>query len=549
MGSSATASLCIRDQAGTPIPAPLEWSPALIEVCRPLDRWNQYRLWRNGLELPITLRHLGNRVAIIAEWTLAGAGHYHLRLETPDEVEDVRVTVQPRKLSPAAFRQLLDDLERRLPATIALGLQRTGALAGIQIVPPDETTLAAEVEHVRRAIAGGTGQVGLATILPAIARDPHHVLGSMEKWAERTRARRPPVARLPAAIARRANIDAQGRVLRVIDERVEPSVDVYENRLLRAYVEEVAARLRRLQRITARRSDESLSQSVKRLARELAHARRGAAFLDEVQRPQQLPIRVTMVLLRRPLYRAALEGYLALHRRLVVHLDDPALEAPLENLPHLYQAWGTLMVMAALLEVGAEFGYRVAAQRLVRRDGFGLGGRALPGGKAALVLAGPRHATRVTLRVQPTYGPGPGLRSISFAQRPDVAVEVDQPGERSHVLLFDPKYKLHSDPVEVSDAGRPAKADIDAMHAYRDAIRDATGDRVVDSALILYPGPTVYFGDGIGALQADPSRPESLHEDLMEVLRPLLRHAAFSTTTKGAAIGQTESRGGRPFQI
>jgi hypothetical protein len=37
------------------------------------------------------------------------------------------------------------SLATRLPAAVALGLQRPGALAGIKLLPPGETTLAAEL--------------------------------------------------------------------------------------------------------------------------------------------------------------------------------------------------------------------------------------------------------------------------------------------------------------------------------------------------------------------------------------------------------------------
>jgi hypothetical protein len=68
--------------------------------------------------------------------------------------------------------------------------------------------------------------------------------------------------------------------------------------------------------------------------------------------PAALPAHVTQVLLKRPLYRAVLEGYVEFQRTAVVRLEEPLLAAPLENLPRLYQVWGTLEVLAVLLEVG-----------------------------------------------------------------------------------------------------------------------------------------------------------------------------------------------------
>jgi PD-(D/E)XK nuclease superfamily len=41
------------------------------------------------------------------------------------------------------------------------------------------------------------------------------------------------------------------------------------------------------------------------------------------------------------------------------------------------------------------------------------------------------------------------------------------------------------------------KVDIDKMHAYRDAIRDQSGTRVVRYAATLYPGPELHYAEGL----------------------------------------------------
>jgi predicted component of viral defense system (DUF524 family) len=249
-------------------------------------------------------------------------------------------------------------------------------------------------------------------------------------------------------------------------------------------------------------------------------ARSIASFLDEVRLPTHLPTQLTMVLLKRPPYRAALEGYLEFHRSLAVRLEEPALDAPLENLPYLYQLWGTLEVVNVLLEVAAEQGYSVAEQRLVRRDATGAFVQVLPDGVPALMLTHPLHGTEVRLIPERTYGSSGVLRSISYAQRPDVAVELRTPGEPPRLFLFDPKYKLDGELIEGESAdGKPKKVDIDKMHAYRDAIRDADRRRVVASAVTLYPGPGVQYGPGIAALPARPDEAAELEQHLREILQ------------------------------
>jgi predicted component of viral defense system (DUF524 family) len=121
--------------------------------------------------------------------------------------------------------------------------------------------------------------------------------------------------------------------------------------------------------------------------------------------------------------------------------------------------------------------------------------------------------------------------SVSFAKRPDVAIEVIDPSGEKELWIFDPKYKLRGstlgaaesseDDVEGTDAAAsaiPKQVDIDAMHAYRDAIRGPGGGHVVRYAAILYPGPSQNYGDGLGALHADPADQAVLQLELEGVI-------------------------------
>ncbi len=120
-----------------------------------------------------------------AQWT----GAYRLRVATPTGQTDTVIRVTPSKISLSAFAQLLDDLERGLPAAVALALKRSGALSGIDIVPPQQTTLAAELARLRRAVLG-TGEVrpGLALVLEHLAQDHYEVLATQEQWLPSERA-------------------------------------------------------------------------------------------------------------------------------------------------------------------------------------------------------------------------------------------------------------------------------------------------------------------------------------------------------------------------
>ena len=315
------------------------------------------------------------------------------------------------------------------------------------------------------------------------------------------------------------NLDADMRPVIVPEQRVEHSVDTYENRLLRGYLDQVNTRLRRVLNAATTNASATAKAEASALLDQLLGARRDASFLDSVSELTEPPTRLTMVLLKRSEYRAALEGFLEFRRTALVQLDEPRLQAPLTNLPSLYETWGTLQVVRAFLDVGATLGWRVTEHRLVRATPGQLWLRVLADGAPAVSLEHPLTGQRATLYPQRTYSPGPrasGLRSISFAKKPDVSIEVTGPGDEIAVWIFDPKYKLVSATVPTATAGDdetdanqppglPKRLDLDAMHAYRDAIRAPDGAPVVRYAATLYPGQTKNYDDGLAAIRAYPT--------------------------------------------
>ena len=513
-----SASLRLIDVTGSALAAPREWTPALIELLIDPDAWQSVTLSIQNQPVPVSLRRIGGAVRAVAEWARAGPGHYQLRLTTPERDEESVVTVEPRKISRASYQQLLADLEARLPVIVALGLQRAGGLAGVTLPPPGATTLAQELVRLRRAVHGVPGQrPGLVQVLDALTRDPHHMLRSSESWARQDRARRPHPTRLAQAAARPNNWE-DGLPRHVLDNRVDPTPDVYENRLVGAFTTAATMRLRRLTRVLLDLRYDSLAEGSQALLQALEQARRAATFLNDVSAPNALPTRTTMVLLKRPPYRAALAGYLELHRSVAVRLDDPALSSPLENLPKLYQLWGTLQLIAALLAVAPTLGYTIRNERLTGRDLAGVFVRVLPDGQPALTLARDDGCT-IQLVPERSYGRSGSLHSVSHTQRPDIAIEQVLPNGQTRVLIFDPKYKLDGEGwTDGADDGRPQKVDIDAMHAYRDAIRDRDLHHVVSYAAILYPGLHTPYSGGIEALRAYPGDSTDLELRLRHVL-------------------------------
>ena len=524
MDSAPTSRLRHLDAHGEALSAPREWEPGYVEVEAPLEEWQELTLSCNGQALDIYARELAGTARVVAEWPRSGTGHYRLELEHGNFREQTIATIWPRKISKSNYLQLLEDLEE-LPPSIAIALQQRGALSGVKLPDPNESTLASELQRLRVAIEGSPKRPGLTKVLRALALDPYLVLQRTELWLPRDRVRRVDPFRFAQAFAVGHNVNASGQPMRLPESRVEHTVDVYENRLVRVFHDQVNLRVRRLRRRLTGGQAAAISDELASLERSLSAARREASFLDHVTAPRQLPTQLTMVLLRRPAYRAALEGYLEFRRTVSIRLEEPALDAPLENLPTLYEAWGTLQVLKAASDVASKLGFTVS-EHIFRRDTSGLYLHVLKNGRSALVMRHAPSSTTVKVIPQRTYGRGgTPLRSASYAQTPDIVLEITQPERAPRVLIFDPKYKLESEELadEISD-GKPKKVDIDKMHAYRDAIRDGEDVRRVEYAAIIYPGASdEEFGAGLEALAARPGEDALVKARIRDVLAEALR--------------------------
>lgn len=498
---------------GSSIEGPREWDPAVIDLGVEPDDWESVGLTINGIAAVVYAARRFGESRTLADWPRSGPGAYRLVVETRTGSRSRTVTVGSAKLGVRGLADLIEDLERRLPASIALGLQRAGGLVGLRIRPPAENTLEQEVLRLRRAVEGPANEPGLLFLVPAIAADPHSMLARENHWVRRERARRVSAAALVQTLTRPGNIGRMALPERVLDSRVQATFDVYENRLLKAFIQEVLGRLRRLERVAA---DSGSAPEIRELRRSLQDTDRRAGFLRDVAVGSQAADRLTMVLVREPRYRALLDRFQELHRSLWVELDDDRLEAPLQNLPSLYQSWGTLHLIDALLEIAVELGFHVTQQRIVHRRPGAVFLKILRDGVPAVRLEHRPTGASVILTPERSYGRGGEQRSVSFVQRPDVTVEIRFSSGHVDLLLFDPKYKLDADD---EGSGIPIKSDVDKMHSYRDAIRDAEGQHLVRFAATIYPGRTQHYGRDVAAIGAVPGAPEEVRGMLLAVLR------------------------------
>ena len=528
MGQPATSpKLQFVDASGEPTDVPREWEPSTLEVGITPGEWSGTQIRLQGEHFSTAKATPSWQDTVYIEWPRSGPGNYLIEVVAPWGAASMPFTIRSEKLSREALACTIDALESGLPTSIAVGLQRLGGLQGIRLLPRRESTLAQEILRLRRAVRGTSRRPGLAQTLRSISRDPHRIFRSDDVWMRADRVRRPQPARLALAVAAAGNVSEDRTLRRLIDQRVEHTTDVYENRLLKTFVAEVAGRLRRLLLLAEVRDREEAFTQLSELNTELRSSERAATFLTEVSTPRDLPIVLTMVLLNRPEYRAVLDRLVEFRRSVAVHLEDAALDAPLKNLPYLYQRWCLLQVIDAMTHVAGERGYRVVEEHLSRRKQGALFIDVLPRKEPLIRYRHDESGTEATLTHERIFNRQSSPWSVSFAQRPDIVLEVQYRDSVPRLWVFDPKYKLDSEGLDEEGlAGSPKKTDIDKMHAYRDAIIGENGKRAVEYAAILYPGPSQHFGGNIAALQAVGGREARLRVELDAVLARALTTSA-----------------------
>ena len=512
--------------------SPSEWELALVDVQVPPNDAVRVQVFLQGRLLEVSIRFDADNIPFVTcEWPRSGAGNYLLETRIGDSIARTEITIRPSKISTESYDRLIEDLEGYLPASIAIGLQTGGALGGLDLIERRASTLSEQVLRLRRAVMGTEDHLGIAAVLPKISEAPHSVLVTDELWVNLDDARRPPPHRFPQAIVRPGNLGEDRLPFQVIDSRVDRSFDVYENRLLKFFIHRLNAKLNVLIRTLGKINKPALLAEATFALEQLDLARRMAPFLDQVRDVPNIPDSVSMVFLKQPYYRAVLNRYIEFQKSFNVTIDEPALDTPITDLPTLYQAWSTLIVIDTLISVGSDLGFRVESEKLFRNEIDDFCIKLIPNGQEALVLVRDDDQARISLTPEPTYGKSGKYQSVSFSQVPDIAITIERSGFPPKIILFDPKYKLESEEVsdenetlpdtEVSSAevrGKPKKIDIDKMHTYRDSIRTAAGEMVVEYAGILYPGDAQTFSDDVEAIRAIPGDDAEMRQHVAQIL-------------------------------
>ena len=155
-----------------------------------------------------------------------------------------------------------------------------------------------ELALMRRAIYGGAGVAGLATVLPMLQISHRRELRTEPHWSKEELVRHPEPRELIRSMRKPGNLDPEGRPLYTLDERRALTADIYENRVVRQTIEAVQERVVAL----AEDPDPQVHGEARAMRRVLEGARRQAMFLDDVGVAGRTSM-PTATLTQDPLYR------------------------------------------------------------------------------------------------------------------------------------------------------------------------------------------------------------------------------------------------------
>ncbi|MBS1953315.1 MAG: DUF2357 domain-containing protein [Cyanobacteria bacterium SZAS-4] len=539
MVSSPSSRLNFYDESGAKIPFPVEGRKCGIIIDVPKEHHKNVVLKLDTTVLPVHTQ--GSSTCAYSVWPATGPGNYNLSLACADIREHRTITIVPQHFTEADFKVMITDLTDVLPKSIVSKLVQCGAQLHIEQGRADMSSIEEEWYKLRDAITGTEDKLGLLQILPIIQRECNQILLPRLEVKPADKLRRPELSRLPQAMSMPGNMIAEDELYQMFDVTVEQSFETYENQLVKTYVQAIRSQLAKLQtKVTTSNAPPEMAYELNAVASEFQLAYTRANFLRKVRRQSITSVRVTMVLLKNPAYRAVLEGYLALNQQSSVALEEQAMNTPLNKFPFLYQLWANLNVLSALLQVCAELGYRCVSHNWVKTYRKGTVLQVANDGNAAVQLYNPATGTQINLMSWKPVSEIPEV--VANLEAPmALAVAIEAQAKPLEVLLFDPKYEVVAkgvtagatkkaqsrtksklQPEEVAGSIAPVKEDVDELLRFMAQLKEV-GDQEVPYAAFLYPGQPMQIATGVEALSARPAHGAVLQQYICAVLR---RHLA-----------------------
>ncbi len=516
------------------------------------------------LKIFIDEQFLDTRMAGYWEWRPRSyAGLYELRVEAPGYPDFVtKVRVVPQHFPQTLYRQMQDDLSA-IAVDLLFSLVSSVSERVENVRRMQESSPLQEYRRVRAIIER------LGSILSAIRRDPYAVLSRsivQRDWQDvwqfdgDSQAISGDVVHIP----RRIN-GQPGSLIMPATWRVPQSVlsyDVYENRLLKQFVQQqLIVKLNAIQEraeaeIRQRRTTLAYMQqhrfrNVPDEQREIAALEKAIeqcqmmkrrclqwgseAFLRTV-RGEVSGNKATQVLLKHPDYSRFYKLYLQFQQQLQISLNSQTsiTEISQRKMADLYEMWSVFTITRMIINELERHGYEHASQQLfyeIEKQSFRFDVRK---NVASIVLA--RDDTRIKIIYEPRY-PNASVtqeeRLVTthgrvLPQTPDMAIEVEQRNRPRAVCIFDAKYKRKKNNRD--GYFYPIDEDLDKMSNYADNIQYQRYDResrrfrpapIVSSAYVLYPGNRVYE-EANGKIGGIPLR-TGMSLDLMQKVEQKLR--------------------------
>jgi predicted component of viral defense system (DUF524 family) len=469
-----------------------------------------------------------------------------------------RLVVYSGKWGDADFDAMLADIGHRM-ALLPFSAGTGAELAYDRRLATEQRVLFHAFVYLRHTLLSASRiEEPLVPALLTVVREPHRRFQRIARWAPLESVRRvdpaallavlSPAARLGRAEGTRASAFAdqlRGHLpQRLLETTVEATVDVDENRFVKAFLDQVLGILDEMRTVVARQGNAHLRRRVQEdcaaMEALVAPIRRHALW-NEVSAMRRLPAE-SQVLHRRRGYRPVFQHFLRLRMSVRWPLSPPAVRRLLEvkDIAELYELWAFLATERAVTAALGRPPKRVGAPTvtdLAAHLRWGL--RVVWDGGVELFynLSYSRSRSRA------------GEHSYSLPLRPDVVLRIPH-GPNAGDHLFDAKFKVdlvsHAIADDDADTDHLAEreereeqeerrgvykaADLHKMHTYRDAIPRAR------SVWILYPGTDAVFFDeqvgrllelsglpptpsGVGAL---PVRPGAENARLLQVVTRLL---------------------------
>ncbi len=486
-----------------------------------------------------------------------------IRAGAHDQSYEWPLRVLARKIDQERYEALIDDLQRvafRLVAALAGAGAEGAALERAEPWQhsPAETyyaILAERLEGFARAVRRIASRPR-EQLRRARDQTPLGLAGELSPAAIAELGRTPlePAPPDAAALLQEAIRPGGGALPQsVVSERALPTADIYEHRLLKQLLAQLARRARSVGRLAEREAERLAANAAMadvpaaRLLRAQQIAAGCAAAGRSLRELRALPFLAevgplpafqgaTPLLQRDPHYREVYRMWQALRQLPQLAFDSPLFALPIAELPRLYESWCALQVAEALLSLG-----ELRAQQLIQARPAGPDEleQLVELGERAPLLEIARGEWTLALRYQPRYRPSgakskeprtteasagsrfsvPGSSSLGSLDRythvPDLAIELRRPGAPLRVLVLDAKYRL-----DAEGRGVPPDALADA-YTYLGAI-GAGGRPATLGAWLLYPGRGApeLFSSGVGAVPLLPGGDGRLAALLERALLP-----------------------------